>query len=64
MKTAVIPVNVSTMTAEINAAESGKVYIVSNGKVTALELPKFGETSFITHDGKIDRVETNEKFKI
>lgn len=41
-----------------------KVYIDSNNKSTAVELPKHGEVKSIVQDGKVIRFETKTSQKI
>ena len=50
-----VDVNQVTMKAEINAADSGKVYIVANGEVTMLPLPAFGSLELPCQNYKVGK---------
>lgn len=41
-----------------------KVYIDSNNKSTAVDLPKYGEIKLIVQDGKVIRFETKTSQKV
>ena len=39
---------------------NNKVIVIGNGKAKIADLPDFGETSIVTHQGKVKRVKWDE----
>jgi hypothetical protein len=50
-----MPVNIEKMTAEINAMDNGKVYIVQEGRVLMYPLPAFGTMEIPCQNYKIGK---------
>lgn len=49
---------------EVEVTNSPKVILIGGGKAKIIDLPCFGETKVITHEGKIKRfrIEEGEEF--
>lgn len=57
-----ISINPDTMRLEIDIMEKygSLVIVICDGKAKLTELPEYGETRIITHQGKVKRVKYNE----
>jgi hypothetical protein len=57
-----IQINPTTHKLEIDIMEktSSFLIVVSNGKAKMTELPVYGETKIVTHQGKVKRVKWDE----
>jgi hypothetical protein len=57
-----VEINPDTLKLEIDAlrCNGSFVVIVCNGKARLTNLPTFGETNIVTHDGLVKRVKFNE----
>ncbi|AIE59095.1 XtrA/YqaO family protein [Bacillus methanolicus] len=58
-----IEINPSTMKLEIDIMEQKGSFaiVVCDGRAKLTELPSFGETKIITHQGKVKRVKFDER---
>jgi NAD kinase len=57
-----LPINSSTMRLEIDIMEQKGSFaiVVCDGKAKITELPPYGETKIITHQGKVKRIRFDE----
>lgn len=54
-------VDPATMRLELDIMElNNKVIVIGDGKVKMADLPNFGETRIVTHQGKVKRVKWDE----
>jgi hypothetical protein len=50
-----------TMRLQLDIMElNNKVIVIGDGKAKMADLPEFGETSIVTHQGKVKRVKWDE----
>jgi len=54
----------NTTKATINLLNENKMYVVKQGKLIEHELPDYGETMVVTHNGRVERLETLTKKKV
>ncbi|WP_017435125.1 XtrA/YqaO family protein [Saccharococcus caldoxylosilyticus] len=57
-----LPINPSTMRLEIDIMEQKGSFaiVICDGKAKITELPAYGETKIITHQGKVKRIRFEE----
>jgi NAD kinase len=57
-----IEINPSTMKLEVDIMEQKGSFaiVVCDGKAKITDLPPFGETNIVTHQGKVKRIRWNE----
>lgn len=51
-------IDTEKMTAEIDLMKNNTIYLIKDGRLIEHELPEYGETVIVTHDGKAKRIET------
>ncbi|KSU63660.1 hypothetical protein AS034_05275 [[Bacillus] enclensis] len=62
MRLSDLEINPSTLKLEIDIMdkEGSFAVVVCDGKAKISELPAFGETNIVTHQGKVKRIKWNE----
>lgn len=59
-----LTVDLKTMKIQVEVTNTPMIILIGGGKAKLMELPTYGETKVITHEGKIKRfrVEEGEEF--